>query len=61
MQPCLYCGKPGTVGPCQRDGEACNHAVTCASCGKGSTLSVNLALTACPYSAADLPLFSEAV
>jgi hypothetical protein len=57
MMRCLYCPAMAVVGPCQRDGQACNHTVTCASCGKGSTLSVNLALWVCPYASVALPLF----
>jgi hypothetical protein len=58
---CLYCDRPVTLGPCLRDGDACNHAVRCV-CGKTSTYSVNLALTqwACPVTrAVELPLFAE--
>lgn len=44
IQRCLYCSQPAQIGPHEKHGECCNHAITCPSCGKSSTLSVNLAI-----------------
>jgi hypothetical protein len=58
---CLYCAKPAIIGPHVVDGDCCNHAIVCGSCGKSSTLSVNLALVnVCTVRVDEtLPLFRE--